>query len=442
MAGTGRAVGGSARFAREEHGQMFAMAAVLFTLILLVGGLSADYGTTYLAHSKFRNAADAAALAGANERQRNPAGGEAAVRAVALEYLALHGYVPDPPTTTIDVILVPPVPGGAAETVRVVTTRSQPTFFLRLIGISAVNFAATTEAQNGGGFLDVVLSLDITGSMAGQMPQMVEAVKAFLDKINPSTNNPNGPQIAINVFNGKLTPPSGLSLTPSKRVAQTAIYLTSDYPKLAKVIDDSGSASCPAAWPSPQPRSSDTSWLVSRRICPLKSDSGSGTYVGNGFEMAFIDNGSGAFAWNIWDPTLGGRAGGKKVLVVFTDGTNNVTGVPIPTADAATVAAANSVKAGPDGSIGTSDDVEIYTIGFFDTGQGGDASNFATSPPLCPAARIPLNPAPNDSELIAASTSTPGSCDHYFPMNKTDFRSLPTLFTTVAGQILRSRLSR
>src|SRR3989442_6590698 len=116
MAGTGRAVGGSVRFAREEHVQMFAMAAVLFTLILLVGGLSADYGTTYLAHSKFRNAADAAALAGANERQRNPAGGEAAVRAVALQYLALHGYVPDA-QTTITVTLVP-AGAGTVETVR------------------------------------------------------------------------------------------------------------------------------------------------------------------------------------------------------------------------------------------------------------------------------------------------------------------------------------
>src|SRR2546422_4656968 len=156
---------------------MFAMAAVLFTLILLVGGLSADYGTTYLAHSKFRNASDAAALAGANERQRNPAGGEAAVRTAALGYLALHDYVPDA-QTTITVTLVP----GAVETVRVETTRAQPTFFLRLIGISTVNFAATTEAQNGGGFLDVVLSLDITASMAPQMTDMRLAVRAFLDK--------------------------------------------------------------------------------------------------------------------------------------------------------------------------------------------------------------------------------------------------------------------
>jgi len=99
------------------------------------------------------------------------------------------------------------------------------------------------------------------------------------------------------------------------------------------------------------------------------------------------------------------------------------------------------VKPGGDGVIGTSDDVEIYTIGFFDTGT--DASNFATSPtPLCPAAVIPPNPSTNDTELISASTSKPGSCDHYYPLNKNNSSNLPTLLTTVANQILRARLSR
>src|SRR5437867_4465467 len=260
------------RFAREEHGQMFAMAALLFTLILLVGGFTADYGTTYLANSKFRNASDAAALAGANERQRNPGGGEAAVRTVALQYLALHGYVPDS-KTTITVTLVPAGAGGP-ETVRVETTRAQPTFFLRLIGISKVDFAATTEAQNGGGILDVVLSQDITGSMTDQMPDMRLAVRAFLDKINPSTNNPNGPQLAINVFNGSLA--SNFQLQNGSRVAQNAIQLTQDYAKLTKIIDNTGTAACPTAWPTPQPTWSDINSVLSNRLCPLQSDSGSG----------------------------------------------------------------------------------------------------------------------------------------------------------------------
>ena len=64
--------------------------------------------------------------------------------------------------------------------------------------------------------------------------------------------------------------------------------------------------------------------MLSNRICPLQSDSGSGTYVGNGFEMGLVQH-SGIKDWDVWDASLGGRAGGKKVLVVFTDGTNYTT---------------------------------------------------------------------------------------------------------------------
>src|SRR5437870_6154757 len=421
------------RFVREEHGQMFAMAALLFTLILLVGGFAADYGTTYLANSKFRNASDAAALAGANERQRNPGGGEAAVRTVALQYLALHGYVPDS-KTTITVTLVPAGAGGP-ETVRVETTRAQPTFFLRLIGISKVDFAATTEAQNGGGILDVVLSQDITGSMTDQMPYAVQAVRAFLDKINPSTNNPNGPQLALAVFHG--AGGNSLEFTPGSRDVQVATFLTQDYAKLSKIIDNTAGAACPSTWPTPQPAWADSSPATSSEICQLKAmHHSSSTYVGNGFEVAYVPN-TGTNHYDLWAPALGGRPGAKKVLVVVTDGSNTAPAATRAQEDGAAVSAANAVKLGPDGVIGTSDGLEIYTIGFFDTSS--DDSNCATSPtPKCPAAVIPSSPGPsqNDSELISASSSKPGSCDHYYPLNKNNSSNLPTLLTTVANQIL------
>ncbi len=436
MARSGRTARGRPPFAAEDHGQFVAMAAVLLVIIVLVGGLSVDYGTTYLSHARFRNAMDAAALAGANERQRNPAGGEPAVRTVALQYLALHGYVPDN-QTTITVTLVPPPLGSATETVRVEATRAERTYFLRLAGISSVAFGASTEAAIGAQNLDVVLSMDITGSMAPQMPEMRIAVRAFVDQLNPSTSNPNGPQLALAVFNGKNTPPPNFNVTPSSRVVQAATYLTRDYGLLTKIVDNTGGATCPAAWPSPQPPWADTSWSSANRICPLQADPGSGTYVGNGFEIAFQPQ-PGTNHWNLWDPTLGGRSGAKKVLVLITDGSNNVSGVSVADADTATVAAANAVKLGPDGVAGTSDDVEIYTIGFFDTSS--DPSNFATSPPLCPAAVEPPGATSNDRELIDASSSKTGSCDHYFPLNKSQLDQLPTLFSTIAKQLLRSRL--
>ncbi len=416
------------------------MAAVLLTLFVLVGGFAVDYGTTYLAHGRFRNAMDAGALAGANERQLNLAGGEAAVRTAALQYLALHGYVPDS-RTTITVTLVNP--GTTAELVRVDATRTEPTFFLRIIGINSVSFGATTEAVFGAQNLDVVLSIDTTGSMTGQMSQLVLAARAFLDQLNPSTSNPNGPQLALDVFHGKNAPPHNFNYTNASRVVQAATFLTTDYDKLRKIIDNSGPAACPAAWPSPQPHWADTSTSPTIEICPLQAvhipgtPSGGSTYVGNGFDMGYVPRPGGANHWDMWDPTLGGRSSARKVLVLITDGSNSS---DPPGADAATVDSAKWVKLGPDELAGTSDDVEIYTIGFFDSGSGD--SNFTTNPPLCPAAVEPPGATTNDQELIDASSSKPGSCDHYYPLSKDQLDQLPTLFTTIAHQILRSRLSR
>ncbi len=419
---------------RDDHGQMAFLAAVLMMFVIVVGGLVVDYGLVYLQAAHFRNAVDAAALAGANERQLNPAGGTDTAQAAVLSYLALHGYVPDS-RTSISVSFPPPPPGSKQQTVRVQATRTSPTKFMRLVGVGSVTFGQETAAEVGGNAVDVVLSMDITNSMAPQMSEMRVAVRGFLDQLNPRTSDPNGPQVALTVFNG-MNLPRSRPLTPGGRVVQVATHLTQDYQLLTKIADNTGSAACPSAWPSPQPFFADTTRIIADRICPLQANGGSGTYVGNGFEIALQP----ASSWNMWAASNGGRPNAKKVLVLITDGTNNAAPIPVSDLDADTVAAANAVKAGWDGVMGTNDDVEVFTIGFFNTAE--DASAFATNPPLCPAPIVPPGASSNDSELIAASSSTPGSCDHYYALNKSQATQLPALFTTIATRILRGRLSQ
>jgi len=49
--------------------------------------------------------------------------------------------------------------------------------------------------------------------------------------------------------------------------------------------------------------------------------------------------------------------------------------------------------------------------------------------------------APGVDELLnTISSSTPGSCDHYFPIAKSEGASLPQLFQIMAGSIARGRL--
>jgi hypothetical protein len=44
--------------------------------------------------------------------------------------------------------------------------------------------------------------------------------------------------------------------------------------------------------------------------------------------------------------------------------------------------------------------------------------------------------------LVSISSSAPGTCDHYYPLSKTETTSLPQLFTALAGTISRGQLTQ
>jgi hypothetical protein len=47
---------------------------------------------------------------------------------------------------------------------------------------------------------------------------------------------------------------------------------------------------------------------------------------------------------------------------------------------------------------------------------------------------------PVDRLLISVSSSSPGTCDHYIPLSKT--QSLPSVFSQLAGTISRGKLTQ
>jgi len=423
------------RWRRDDGGQIAVLAALLMTLILLVGGLAVDYGVVYLGAARFRHAVDAAALAGASERQLNPGGGTAAAESVALGFLLQHGYVPDADTSVA-------VSFPDATTVQIDATRTQRTWFLRYAGVNGVAFGHRTAATIGGNKLDVVLAMDITYSMSGQVAELRQAAAAFIDQLDPGPHQPNGPRVALVVYHGMKA--ATRTLPAGNRNVKVATHLTNDRDLLKKIVDGSGPAACPSSWPVSQPAFSNTSFPFSFpfnaptwAICPLKA-LGLNTYVGNGFDMALRPD----HAWDMWSAAHGGRSDAKKVLVLMTDGTNNIPPIAVSDLDDDTRVSAAAVRRGPDQTAGTADDVEVFTIGLFD--PSADPSTFATDPPLCPAALVPATPAPtsNDQLLIDASTSTAGSCDHYYPLRKDKVDQLPSIFTTIATRIQRARLSQ
>jgi hypothetical protein len=189
---------------------------------------------------------------------------------------------------------------------------------------------------------------------------------------------------------------------------------------------------------------------------------------------------TGCYAWGTSTgacPTNGRNSPGttglaRKVLVIMTDGFSEDGGDGLPsnyptytaTATSGTYAAPGSwdkeavdraerLKKGPDNDINTADDnVEIYVVGFYCNNStasstavylGWCASTLAvTTPPHpCPGTTWPTTgPAPStvDTLLRNISSSKAGTCDHYFPIQKSE--SLPQLFRVMAGSIARGRL--
>ncbi len=179
--------------------------------------------------------------------------------------------------------------------------------------------------------------------------------------------------------------------------------------------------------------------------CGLKGGLGtsSGTHVRNAFDIAL--NKSLNPIWNLYETSRGGRADAKKFLIIMTDGLNQATPMPDAIAEQFMAITANAVKTGPNDATDTPclqtttppcDDVEIYTIGFFD----GNQSNFDGPPRLCGKGNtaIPANPTTMDTLMIAASTSNPGTCNRFFPVHKGD--NLSDVFDDIGQDILRGRL--
>jgi len=178
-----------------------------------------------------------------------------------------------------------------------------------------------------------------------------------------------------------------------------------------------------------------------------------------------------------WSTANGGRNGSgtaqaHRVLVIMTDGQDEAwptTGVapnqtdyafpesPASQYDSMFTSLATNLKANnPDGNGGPG--VEIYVVGYFCTDGGSYQSGtyppnnfcesqiaYTSAPRACPGppgASAPSSSqlSPIDQLLIQVSSSSPGTCDHYIPLSKTE--SLPTVFSQLAGTISRGRLTQ
>jgi hypothetical protein len=132
---------------RDESGQVAIMAALSLTCILGFVGFATDVGVLLHAKRNLQIAADAAALAGANEINIDSTQIVAAAKAAS----AQNGF-----TDGVNRVTVTPSNGpadgphaGDAGYVEAIVTQTQPTFFMRLFNFSSMPVSARAVAFNG-----------------------------------------------------------------------------------------------------------------------------------------------------------------------------------------------------------------------------------------------------------------------------------------------------
>ena len=127
------------RISRNERGQVLLMFVILLPVILGAVGFAVDVGFVAVNRRDLQNAADAAALAAVQEL---PDAGEALD--LAYEYAEKNGFVDGLDGVTVSVTTSY---GGDAEKVEVTITRSVPTVFMSVVGVSETDVGARAVAS-------------------------------------------------------------------------------------------------------------------------------------------------------------------------------------------------------------------------------------------------------------------------------------------------------
>jgi Flp pilus assembly protein TadG len=520
----------------RESAQIMVLFVVFIMVLLVLAGSAYDYASIVVDDAKLQNAVDASALAGADALTSNQT--LPAQTAVALAIATTNSYLSDNQVTssnsTIQVTPVPWVPGAGTPTpvatvytgISVDVTRNHPTAFWPLVGVPQVTMHNAGSAQGARSMLDVMLSMDTTGSLVvtGDLTdttqgvtgtQLINAILGFVQQLNPTTSDPLGPKIGIARYAGikcswkdldsdgyidvyldgshpnEYTKSySGTSCTDDATVLSN---LTLNQTNLNNIANGTAGA-CPSGVPTTEAcplqhhpyilgtatyhngsstqNSSNFPYYTGTKepnaICAVMPNDALSPEIPN----AISTNG---FAWSTANGARNGsgNAQARRVLVIMTDGQDEAwpsTGVapnqtdyafpesPASNYDSTFQTLANHLKASnPDGNGGPG--VEIYVVGYFCTDGGSFQSNtyppnnfcqsqiaYTASPRACPGppgAAIPPSSQLSavDQMLINVSSSSPGTCDHYIPLSKAD-KTLPTVFTQLAGTISRGRLTQ
>ena len=419
---------------QSERGQALPYLALMFITIMVVVGFAVDIGLTFVEKARLQTAADAAALAG-SQALGNTGICDPNAKDAAENYLQLNGFdtVNDTWSTNCSLDAF-----SKLTIFELSLSRPSDTAFMSLLGIRTITLGASATSQYATTMVDVMLSVDTTGSMNGPSgctagtDCKIDALKdAAVDMVQQLSLQPSDPltlRAGLVRFDGEVC-----YNTSTQKVWQWAVDPDpADNDPNISCVDDTGqkSGDTPGAPLNTlglnqplQPLTANQGQLVSK-INQLVAVGGSGTKGGSG-----VSGADAAFEWT------GPRENARRFLVLMTDGRNSVEGRQWRKAmvqdwhsnhgdvansahyDQMSIDAANALKA---------KGVVIYTIGFELSGTSS-----------CPADPKPPDVDATDQVLIDMSSSSPGSCDHYYTAT---VGTIGTVLSDIAAKIGSNRL--
>jgi Flp pilus assembly protein TadG len=193
---------------QRSSGQVMVIISLALFVMLGAAALAVDIGRLWTTKRLMQSAADAAALAGADELAIEA--GSSAISSAAQAAAAQNGFTngstssSSPKTVTVTVSN-PPTSGtfkNNSSVVQVTISQAQPTYFMGVLGVSSIPVTVTASAITTGGG-SCVYSLDPTGSGA----MTVQGTSSLSSACGVYVNSNNSSSALVASGGGSITAP-------------------------------------------------------------------------------------------------------------------------------------------------------------------------------------------------------------------------------------------
>jgi Flp pilus assembly protein TadG len=168
-----------ARYIRQTAGAIAPMFALMAPILVASIGGSIDVAHVYLMKQRLSHALDAAALAAAASET-----GQDNVEAKVQKFLDIN-YPAEKIGTVYDINV-----SVDGDIITADASAYFTTYFLHLIGIDQMHVDVRTGIERQVQGIEVVLVLDVTGSMSQEIDELEESVEMFVNRLCPKTNCP------------------------------------------------------------------------------------------------------------------------------------------------------------------------------------------------------------------------------------------------------------